>query len=415
MAVGSSIGGQGFNRTYPGVLDAEMGSEEQRGTSYPMQLLEGMPTTTQTVAATGFRGSNTILRGGWSDTPGPFTRARRAIFRRDPHPEVGGMIRNNNIFNPRTWTRYGSQDMFFPGQGANKAYSPFNLSGGVNWLAKNDYLGKSLGEAAAANKGEVMGGGVFSQLSAAQRLRRVGDIDPLSRRGKSLASYFNRAGMEGTPITTGREAASAIHMSMPGALGQRIGGFAQGLHSATAPEAALARPEFMRGFNAVNTRLMNVAGLRAEQVGGKIGMKAGVGAIREAATGQAAKSAAAKAGTVLGEEALAKFGVRAGVETAGLLGARAALSAVPYVNVAMWAWMAYDITKAIIPASGKFVADAYKSYTGWGSNRMLGGNFKMNEAGMTSRSRGVAAIQNSRMNARSVLGSEAGGLAAYYG
>jgi hypothetical protein len=117
----------------------------------------------------------------------------------------------------------------------------------------------------------------------------------------------------------------------------------------------------------------------------------------------------------LGAEALEKFGMKAGLATAGALGVRAGAMLVPGLNIAMTALMAYDLTKALVPATGKFAADAFKSYTGFDSRKMLGGGFKMNEAGLTSRSRGVAAIQNSRLNARSVLGSEAGGLANYYG
>jgi hypothetical protein len=46
---------------------------------------------------------------------------------------------------------------------------------------------------------------------------------------------------------------------------------------------------------------------------------------------------------------------------------------------------------------------------------MFGTGFKDNEVAATSRARGVMAIQNSRLNARSLLGSEASMMAAHFG
>jgi hypothetical protein len=46
---------------------------------------------------------------------------------------------------------------------------------------------------------------------------------------------------------------------------------------------------------------------------------------------------------------------------------------------------------------------------------MFGMGYNDTEAAATSRARGVMAIQNSRLNARSMLGSEAGMMAAHFG
>jgi hypothetical protein len=46
---------------------------------------------------------------------------------------------------------------------------------------------------------------------------------------------------------------------------------------------------------------------------------------------------------------------------------------------------------------------------------LFGAGFKDNEVAATSRSRGVMAIQNSRLNARSSLGSEGAMMAAHFG
>jgi hypothetical protein len=128
-----------------------------------------------------------------------------------------------------------------------------------------------------------------------------------------------------------------------------------------------------------------------------------------------AKSTAKKAGTTLGEEALAKFGAKAGLEVGGALAARTALNFIPIVNTVMWAMTAYDLTRMFVPNTAKFAIDSARSYQGWGSRGTFGSPYKTNEASLTSRSRGVSAIQNSRLNARSILGSEAGGMHAYFG
>lgn len=80
--------------------------------------------------------------------------------------------------------------------------------------------------------------------------------------------------------------------------------------------------------------------------------------------------------------------------------------------------VAYDVGKLSSKAVGygaRLLVDMNKSrYSGFRTE--IGGNrFVETEASLTSRSRGVQAIQNSRLNARSVLGSEAGSMATYFG
>lgn len=78
----------------------------------------------------------------------------------------------------------------------------------------------------------------------------------------------------------------------------------------------------------------------------------------------------------------------------------------------------YDVTKGVgkIAAAGVgFARDAVKSMQGTINKPMFGAGFRDNEVAATSRSRGVMAIQNSRLNARSLLGSEAAMMAAHFG
>lgn len=455
MAVGGSIGGGGFNPSYPGMAEAEMGEYTPGGHPYLTHVMEGMPGTVQSFGTTAFRGSNTIMTGGWADrfNMGRKAGAGRFFGRRragPPEPmKVGGMFKNNNPFRPRNWTRYGSQEMFFK----DAAYTPFSFApGSINWAARKGHLGDMAkgwaGEEGAG--GKVVTGGMFGQISAAERLGKMTSLG--GDTAKFTGQYLGRAeqalgtpGLQAYGALGGAEARTATYMSMQGKLGQYAGGYLNALRSPAANISSelgaftrtgsymteplmrqggvsvtrsfstgtwgrgskpVASEAFARGGAVAQEALMHLGGLSAEQIGGKIGVKAGYGAI---------KSALTKGGTEkLAFAAADKLAFGAGAKVAGALGARAALSAVPYVNIALWASMAYDLTKSLVPASAKFATDAYKSYKGWGS-ASFGGGYKTHEAAVTSRSRGVAAIQNSRLNARSVLGSEAGGMASYYG
>jgi hypothetical protein len=95
-------------------------------------------------------------------------------------------------------------------------------------------------------------------------------------------------------------------------------------------------------------------------------------------------------------------------------GAFALRSASIVGNVAL----VYDLGKLAgkgVMAGGNFAKDAVKSMQGSMNKPLFGMGFRDNEVAATSRARGVAAIQNSRLNARSMLGSEAGMMAAHFG
>jgi len=151
-------------------------------------------------------------------------------------------------------------------------------------------------------------------------------------------------------------------------------------------------------------------------------------------TGQqsAQRAAAFLAGETVDD--LGKFGVRSmgklstqafasgqravGMRLAGATGARALGLAIPGINVIATASLVYDLTKMAgqgFIAAGNFAKDAVKSMQGSIRKPLFGMGFKDNEVAATSRARGVMAIQNSRLNARSMLGAEAGMMAAHFG
>lgn len=134
-------------------------------------------------------------------------------------------------------------------------------------------------------------------------------------------------------------------------------------------------------------------------------LKGGTKTIR-AASGQLAKEAF-KAGdkataAKMGGQYLSTYGKAAGK----------AFSAYGYAT------LAYDVGKGIgnmMMGGVNFAKDAMKSMQGTINKPIFGAGFKDNEVAASSRARGVMAIQNSRLNARSMLGSEGGMMAAHFG
>jgi hypothetical protein len=110
--------------------------------------------------------------------------------------------------------------------------------------------------------------------------------------------------------------------------------------------------------------------------------------------------------------------VKAGGARVGMaVGAQAVAKAIPGLNLIFAADMAYQLAKLgglAVKAGINFGKDGMKSMQG----NMYGGMFgtyKDDEVRATSRARGVAAIQNSRLNARSLLGSEGAMMASHFG
>jgi hypothetical protein len=99
--------------------------------------------------------------------------------------------------------------------------------------------------------------------------------------------------------------------------------------------------------------------------------------------------------------------------------ARGAEGAMRFANPIMTASFVYDISKmastAIIGGGARMARDAVKSMQGSINKPSFGMGFVDNEVAATSRARGVMAIQNSRLNARSTLGAEASMMSAHFG
>ena len=113
-------------------------------------------------------------------------------------------------------------------------------------------------------------------------------------------------------------------------------------------------------------------------------------------------------------QAVKSGGTRVGLAVAG----EVALKALPGVNLIFAADMAYQLAKLAgkgVQAGINFAKDGMKSMQGTMNNGVFGAGYQDNEVAATSRARGVMAIQNSRLNARSLLGSEASMMHAHFG
>ncbi len=313
------------------------------------------------------------------------------------------------------------------------------------------------------NYGAILGQGRTGELSrAADALSRPGSTASLSE--KMMA---NRASIRGSaklnavrsnPLLTGGD---ALLLDSKGALGRWTGGFrmtdriSQQMASTTASmnaaragknimsmpaDDAVAHIKNLQGLQgslddgaaaiATGTRLggkaaasgarlaANLAEKEAMHAGGSRGLlKVGKTVARSFTTQVVEEGAAVGAKRIAvaqGAKVMAGYGARWGVASANIW------------NPIGWALTAYQIyftaklatglaRDLVIKPAAKLVKEGYESLTGSLDKPVMGMGYRDTEAAATSRARGVQAIQNSRLNARSVLGSEAGMMNAHFG
>ncbi len=168
-----------------------------------------------------------------------------------------------------------------------------------------------------------------------------------------------------------------------------------------------------------NPRLLNTALGRGNFAGGQFASSMADDAVRArmgAVATEIVDKGIIKSLGVKGAAQAAKYGgARVGLAVAGEI----ALKAVPGLNLIFAADMAYQLAKLAgkgVAAGIRFGRDGMKSMQGNMYGGLLNsGSYKDDEVRATSRARGVAAIQNSRLNARSLLGSEGAMMAAHFG
>jgi len=369
---------------------------------------------------------------------------------------------NNFTMRPRAFGRFHSLSVFggvgLSGGKATGAYTPFMGS---------QFLGKIPGVASftgASGEG-AFGPGLLSFITAGTRADRL-ERRALAGKGRAIGklgaidtNIQRLAGMNNTALTTGTT--SVVNPGLGAknrvAAGQVVningkiykGG--QYLPNSYIPAVTSATPygvaqqSIQKGTVGVRGNLLasSMAGSGTRYMAGYFRGAMGYADVA-GLEGRALKgaeravssfaTALQKQGLQKSGEAVAKRALSEGVfktigadrtlqmlatkEGAQVLGARTLGLAIPGLNILATASLAYDLGKMggeIVKSGINLARDAAKSVQGSIYKPLFGMGYVDTEAAATSRSRGVMAIQNSRLNARSMLGSEAGMMAARYG
>jgi hypothetical protein len=419
-----------------------------------MRMMGAAPGISASLGMSSRRGANTLMRGGYFDdasrratrrasyqvfqngslTPTPATRksflfgSRR--FADDAAARGSGKMAfaktsrvNNAFYRPRNLSRFHSLSVF----GASEGSSLYTYAQGHRLFNKTEKFGMgALRNAAGVGAGEAaFGPGLFAAVSAGRRmdLRGVGNVDDFGLRIQRLATMNNPAMLE-SKLTTIPMLASMNNVTPSvydkAMLSLRAGG----------TEA--------RGV-AGNLLASSMAGKGTQYLGGYF--RGAQGFARAGGLSEAAEKGALRAVSHL-DEAFAKIGIKTSAQTAleggvlknltgkqilktigtsggaKVLGARAAAMAIPGLQFVAAASFVYDLGKMageVVKSGINLARDANKSLQGSINKPMFGMGYKDTEAAATSRARGVMAIQNSRLNARSVLGSEAAMMASHFG
>lgn len=415
------------------------------------RMIEQSPGFVTAFGYSTFRGTNTLMRGGSAPelfktgpTPDDFFGARRGQRKIDAGraPFLRRSIQQN-FPRPRNARQFTDLSIF--ADPSKNMYTPFGFSslfGHPTGVLGSGKLGRRIGEKmfrfSSINQAEsTFGPGTLSFLSAGTR------IDRLERRAAagsqkaaaklaqvdlnlgSLQSLGNNAAL------TDAEFARLMSARQTGFGAGTVG--TQGVRSAMMAnvsagqytQAALGFKHAVMGHD-INLLVGNAytGGYQAQQFFASTFNKAfaSSGGFRGFTAKEGAKflESTASKGLFrqLGVKGTQKMVAAGGLKMAGMLGLKAAALAVPGLNVIAAISMAYDIGQMIgtgIKGGIDFVRDAGVSLRGSINKPAFGMGYRDTEAAYTSRSRGVMAIQNSRLNMRSLLGSEAGMMAAHYG
>jgi len=444
-------------------------------TPLAQRMMEHIPGITASVGFSSFRGANTMIRGGFMDDTTRFAKSRskfgifqkgsnystkasqssflfgsrRNIAGKDPFFKPSRL--NNVTARPRALTRMHSLSVFTAGEAGSGVYT---FAQGHRLLNQLEQSGKlkmtGLRSAVGAEAGTpLFGAGMLSAIAAGSKL------DRMTKRGKLSGTALDKLGVNVQRLATANN--SALLAQNPALISSAaFGGAAPAtgtslyddamrlMRAGSAPGATAAEKAAARGVGG-NLMASSVGGAGTQYIAGYF--RGAKGMYGQAGLVGASKKGAAKAivdlnrainktgvlGQKIGLKATAdlakgsvykKFGVsglaKLGATKAGakFLGARAAAFAIPGLQFVAAASLIYDLGKMggeIVKSGIDLARDANRSLQGSMGKPLFGMGYRDSEMAATSRSRGVMAIQNSRLNARSVLGSEASMMAAHFG
>ncbi len=399
-----------------------------------MRMLENAPGVTALMGYGIYRGSNTMMRGGFggigtapgaSQFIGSSARKQRA-FAAGKSPMVKGFMRNYIM--PRAGMVGRLSDLgAFQAYGTG-AYSPFRMGEALNKSAKaKDFFAR---RGVDTTTGNVFGPGLMSAVSAGRRadkLERKADSGSERARKKVNKIRLNAQAISQMNNIPMRNAGSVIgptlgfSSSYQGAKGSTGNMLASSLGGSGTQFMAGA---FRAAMGAGVADLTGNALLGHQRVQQKVAASLGSSGItgRGGTLYQTADDAAKilQQGFMktLGSKGTASLVSQGGAKMAGILAMKGIGLALPGVQLVAAASLAYDLGKMggeIVKNGINLVRDANISMQGSLAKPIFGMGYRDTEAAATSRARGVMAIQNSRLNARSALGGEAAMMAAHYG
>jgi len=417
-----------FESDLPGQLidQAFQGEEEDVRLGFFASTLDNIPTITTSAGMKSFRAMNTVTGGGWAQPrPGSFSHVGSL-------PRGEGIMRegfsNNNFLRPRFFF-HESGPLMVP-KGEKTKYSPFYAATMVNAIGRGfadtpGPGGKPSAFRRLANTSMASGmrekgllddsGELISRGSVARGMAssRVGLMTggQFTKRSRQMARFIDDARPEGAP-RLGSTITSSGNMSqrmtatrqalLAGGTGTMSGQFG-GLAASTLGEIdpnvrSIGSQSFLQG-SARGTQWAQELGIERNAAGRITAREAAKGAGRAAVGKKAAFSGAAKGLALMG-------------------GSIATGPAAPIVATVGAAIFAKDVLKLATTGAGHAMETglgAAKSLQGGLNTGIMEGGFTDNETTLTSRSRGVMAISNSRLNARSVLGHEASAMSQHFG
>ena len=426
MGVGSSAG---FISS-----QAAIGMGGQPGGRF-VEAFAHMPASSHVVGWNALRGSQTILKG-----------SKRA---RDMKASIGSSI--NATLNPRYWFRLPNYDALDT-KARGEKYTPFQMLSGktankaVSAMARQSstlqkmLTPSQLEELKSGKHMDMVGGGFMSRLTASARIGWSNE-NKANKVRKNIARFVEGSGDDKVYASLASKLGKNFELASPGDLAhaqmstvrgvasQYVGGYMQGSMFGT--ENATMRTFLEQGIKKNYTMgaekaVQHLGGAGLKHVGGRVvadvGTDVGRTLISEglAKEGQTVglRTLARAAGNSAFKEAVGE-GAGKILMKAGLSRAASTLGMwIPGVNVVMTAMMVHDLTEmGISMAKGgmEFGKEAMKSFQGSMYKPVMGMGYRDTEVAATSRARGVQAIQASRLNARSVLGNEASGMAAHFG
>lgn len=364
------------------------------------------------------------------------------------HPLFYGAKVNTLTARPRALRRGSSISMFSNEEGT------YTYAQGVRGMGTKRFgpLGKIAKNSGANDTENILGPGLFAGITAGRKMDLLerkalnGSRRALSRLGRSDIGIQRMAAMNNPSLTTltfgsptgipmlerMTSSGNAMSTGMATAVSEKtVGGVsvvsgeigARGdlLASSMAGKGTRYMAGYARGALGFGEFTEGAAQKGAKQALTHMTEALGKGIIGSEGTALTGEVAAQ---SILKEGVLKTLGFKGGMEALGtktgakVLAMRGFAQAMPGINFLATAKLVYDVGRIggeLIKSGINLASDAEKSLQGSFSKPVFGMGYRDTEAAATSRSRGVMAIQNSRLNARSALGSEASMMSAHFG